>query len=101
MRAEGSLSASVPVIGIVKAPLASEEEEAVTLTLGVVLGPSPITLTLTLTLGASRQRGGGGGVPSQRLASLDDRSGSLPPRLLQLYTDRALRRRGPSGKGQG
>ena len=28
MRAEGSLSAAVPVIGIIKAPLASEEEEA-------------------------------------------------------------------------
>ena len=27
MRAEGSLSAAVPVIGIIKAPLASEEEE--------------------------------------------------------------------------
>jgi len=28
MRAEGSLSAAVPIIGIIKAPLANEEEEA-------------------------------------------------------------------------
>jgi hypothetical protein len=28
MRAEGSLSAAVPIIGIIKAPLADQEEEA-------------------------------------------------------------------------